>query len=356
MGAVDLVHVSVDIGGERVLRDVSIDVPDGELVAIVGPSGSGKTTALRVVAGLAAASAGTVRIGGADVTGEPPAARDVGMVFQQPALFPNRNVRRNVSFPLEVRRQAVAEIRRRVEAEVRALHIEELLLRRPAQLSRGEAQMVQIARALVRVPTVLLLDEPFAALDAELRRRMRVEVGILQRGYGVTTLMTTNDPADVAALPDRIVVLDRGRIVQVGAHSEIHRSPATLNAAMTTGALSTIPVTVEADRDGFWLVRSDPAGGRAVRVRAWTPSLADRVGEKVMLGVRPDDVAIAAGGQLRGRVERVVPGAPPTVSCDIAGRPLWVRATKARVEVGDVIDLRLDHSSLFDATSGHAIG
>jgi ABC-type sugar transport system ATPase subunit len=355
MGAVDIVNVSVELGGERVLRDILVCVADGELLAIVGPSGSGKTTMLRVVAGLARAAAGMVRIDGRDVTSAPPATRNVGMVFQQPALLPKQTVRRNVSFPLEVRREEVAEIRRRVDAEVRALHLEELLLKRPIHLSRGEAQLVQIARAMVRVPTVLLLDEPFAALGFELKHRMRAEIGVLQRGYGVTTLMTTNDPADVAALPDRLVVLDSGRIAQIGTTAGIHRAPTTLNAAMTTGVLATIPVTVEADRAGFWLVRDDPDGGLPLRLSASMPSLADRVGDEIVLGIRPEHVRVSIGGQLRGRVNRIVPGSPSTILCEVAGRNVWVRAPDVHPEVGDVVDIRLDRSALFDLTSGYAI-
>ena len=355
MAAVDLVNVSVDLGDERVLRDVTLTVPDGELLAIVGPSGSGKTTALRVVAGLAEASAGAVWINGVDVTAAPPATRNVGMVFQQPALFPHRNVRRNVSFPLEVRHEEAAEIRRRVDAEVRALHLEDLLLKRPNHLSRGEAQLVQIARAMVRVPTVLLLDEPFATLDPELKRRMRAEIGLLQRGYAVTTLMTTNDPQDVAALPDRLMVLDAGRVAQLGTRQEVHRSPATLNAAMTTGVLATIPVMVEADGSGFWLVRRDQAGGPPLRIRAGASSLADRLGDELLLGIRPEDVTVEEGGQLSGRVERIVPGSPTMVWIEVAGHGLWVRAPDLAIDVGDRVTARLDRSLLFDQTSGHSI-
>ncbi len=171
MATVELDRVSLRTGGEWRLDDISVALSDGAFVGLVGGSGSGKTTLLRTIAGLERPTSGTIRIDGDDVTRSAPSERDVAMVFQQPALLGHLSVRRNVSFPLDVRRRDAEEIRRRVDAEVRALHIEELLTRRPNELSHGEQQMVQVARALVRVPRVLLLDEPFAALDEPLRHR-----------------------------------------------------------------------------------------------------------------------------------------------------------------------------------------
>ncbi len=355
MVAVTLDHVSVDFESERALHDVTLEVEDGELLAIVGPSGSGKTTLLRAVAGLTEVRSGTVRFDGVDVTRLEPAARNVGMVFQEPALFPHRNVRRNVAFPLEVRHEEAEEIRRRVNAEVRALHLEQLLLRRPGELSRGESQLVQIARAMVRTPALLLLDEPFITLDESLKVRMRAEIGLLQEGYRVTTLMTTNDPADVVSLPHRLAVIEQGRLAQLAPRADVHRSPATLNAAMSTGQMSTIPVTIARDASGFRLVRRHPAGGSDLVLAVGGSGLADRVGERVTLGIRPEDVAIVGVGDLTATVERVVPGSPPTIWCDVAGCNLVMRSPGPSVDVGDTIELRVDRSTLFDETSGYAI-
>ena len=238
-----------------------MSVADGDLVGVVGGSGSGKTSLLRAIAGLDRLDHGRVALAGRDVTRADPGDRDVGMVFQSPALIGHLSARRNVSFPLDVRRVAADEIRRRVDAEVRALQIEDLMGREPATLSAGEQQMVQIARALVRVPAVLLLDEPFASLDDQLRRRMRAELAMLQSGYGVTTLMATNDSEDVEALAKTVVVLDGGRLSQLGATAEVRRSPRTLLAAVATGPMSLLEMTVVAETNGFWLVREDPAGG-----------------------------------------------------------------------------------------------
>lgn len=241
----------------EVLRGVDLDVGDGEMVVVVGASGAGKTTLLRVVAGLDPVAAGSVLMDGADVTAADPGTRDVAMVFQYPRLLPDRNVGRNVAFPLEVRQQTAEEIRTRVGAEARALHIEALLERSPEHLSVGEAQLVQIARALVRVPAVLLLDEPLARLDAQVRERMRRELRMLQQGYGVTTLVTTNDWREAMALSDRLVVLDEGRVVQTGAPMDVYREPVSLVAAHLTGPVATTVL----QRDGRRVVRVERPDG-----------------------------------------------------------------------------------------------
>lgn len=243
--------VLADRRGDRsteALAGIDLEVDDGELLAVVGTSGSGKTTLLRVIAGLDPVASGAVLMDGRDVTDDDPGSRDVAMVFQFPHLLPHRNVGRNVAFPLEVRRQTVDEIRARVGAEARALHIEALLERSPDELAAGEAQLVQIARALVRVPRVLLLDEPLARLDAHVRERMRRELRMLQQGYGVTTVLTTNDPVEAMAMSDRLAVLDAGRVVQVGAPLDVYRSPVSLLVARLTGPLATTVVDVAGRR------------------------------------------------------------------------------------------------------------
>ena len=256
---------------------------------------------------------GRVLFDGEDMTDVKVANRDVSMVFQQPVMFPKRSVSRNVSFPLELRKQHADEIRRRVDAEVRAFHLEHLLNRNPGSLSRGEAQLVQIARAMVRTPRVLLLDEPLATLDDQTGRRMRSELRMLQEGYGVTTLMTTNDPNDAMQMPRRLAVLHDGRVVQVGEPSAVYRSPATLDAALATGECWSVPVVIEADREGFWLVRRAPAvEAAAARNRpafaiAWAPALADWVGAEVSMMLRPADLTVVNSGSVVARVMRLCP-------------------------------------------------
>lgn len=349
MAGVELDGVTVGRERSRRLDDVSLSLPDGALVGVVGASGSGKTSLLRAIAGLDQVVAGRVLIAGRDVTAATPGARDLAMVFQSPALIGHLDVRGNVSFPLDLRRMDRDEIGRRVDAEVRALHIEELLGRSPTQLSQGEQQMVQIARALVRVPKVLLLDEPFASLDATLGRRMRAEIGMLQAGYGVTTVMATNDRDDVTALAAMVAVLDRGALVQWGTTEDVRHAPRNLLAAVATGPLSLIEMTVVAEQTGFWLLREDPEGGELVRIRSWSSGLARCVGSTVTVGLRPEDVEISSAGTMPARVATVAQFGIGGVSCTVAGVRVSVSAAPGRrPSSGDAVRLRVHRHLLFD--------
>jgi multiple sugar transport system ATP-binding protein len=214
-----------------VLEDVDLAVGEGELVALLGRSGSGKTTLLRCIAGLERPQAGAIRIGGEDATGLPPGERGLALVGQGTGLLPNRTVQGNLAFPLEVRRIPGEETRVRVLATARVLGLEELLDRRPHELAAGHAHAVSAARQLTRAPGLLLLDEPLVNTDPPQRRRLRREVQLLQRGFGVTMVYATNQPEDAHALADRIAVLEDGRIVQVGTPAELHRTPASVAAA-----------------------------------------------------------------------------------------------------------------------------
>jgi ABC-type sugar transport system ATPase subunit len=349
MASVEFEHVTVGSGRTTRLRDVTISVADGSFVGVVGASGSGKTSLFRAIAGLDRIAHGTVRFDGRDVTRVRPGDRDVGMVFQRSVLIGHLSARRNVSFPLDVRHLEAHDIHQRVEAEVRALHIEALMDRDPSTLSVGEQQMVQIARALVRVPTVLLLDEPFSALDDHLRTRLRAEIAMLQSGYGVTTLMASNDSADIEALADLVVVLDDGQIAQVGESAEVRRAPVNLLAAVATGRMSLIEMTVIPDRGGFWLVREDPAGGELVRLRSWTSGLARYAGATVIVGVRPGDVEITETGTVSAVVERTAQFGTGGVSCLVAGTSVTAAAPLGRrVAVGGAVQLHIHHHVVFD--------
>jgi ABC-type sugar transport system ATPase subunit len=362
MATITVDHVSVDFGGNHILRDVCFEAPDGTFVGVAGPSGSGKTTLLRAIAGVQELSGGRILFDGVDVVDLPPAMRDIGMVFQHPALIPSRHVERNISFPLEVRHEQVDEIRRRVSAEVRALHLEHLVRRKPNELSLGEAHLVQIARAMVRVPTALLLDEPLANLDEPLKHRMRHELAVLQRGYGVTTLLCSNDPRDVVTAPSMLVVLEEGEVVQVGDPGEVLQNPETVGAAVATGEMSMIPVVVEHDAGGMTLVARSP-DGTGFTTRVGSPAFADRIGDTVLVGVRIDGLRVSpadptagdADGLVVGRVRRVLPGSPRTVLCDIAGSTTSVATSRDDLEIGQLIGLEVVKADVFDTTSGRTI-
>jgi ABC-type sugar transport system ATPase subunit len=347
MAELELHDVTVRRGGATVLDGVELHVRDGELLGVVGPSGAGKTMVLRVVAGLERIDRGRVVLDGCDVTGLGAGARDVSMVFDQPTLFPRRDVRRNVAFPLEVRRRPVDEISARVDAETRALHIDELARRTPGQLSAGEAQLVQIARAMVRVPQVLLLDEPLARLDPTVRRRLRQELRVLQRGYGVTTLLATNDPQEAMVMPDRLMVLDRGRVVQLGSPIDVYERPVDLSAAAATGEISTLVVSVAGAPEGFWLEHE------GFRVRAWRPSLAARVGSRLLLGVRTAGIVTDPIGPVPATVVLAAPDRG-TATCAV-GDGVVLATVHGHVAPGAAVRLRIDDYLLFDPLTGARI-
>lgn len=353
MATVALEHVTVARDGARLLEDVTLAVEDGELIGIVGASGAGTSTLLRAIAGVDALSAGVITIDGVDVSEAPPAARNVSMVFQTPQLLANRDVRRNIAFPLELRHHADGEIADRVGAESRALHIEALLARAPRELSAGERQLVQIARALVRTPSVLLLDEPLASLDATLSQHMRTELRLLQRGYGVTTLLATKDPLEAMSLPDRLVVLSGGRITQIGTPLEVYARPANLVAAACTGHVSTVRAVVnsdgESDGDGFWLTH------QAFRRRSWQRSLQQRVGADVLVGFRPSMLRMASDGTISATVTAVNP-VGGTVTVSLGTDEVEVAAARRGFRRGDRVALHADDVLLFDAVSGERIG
>ena len=218
--------VAKRFGDVVALDHVSLQVAQGELLTILGPSGSGKTTLLKVVAGFETPDAGRVTVGGADITSLPPARRDIGMVFQNYALFPHLSVRANVAFPLEMRNVGRAEIDRRVGEALAMVELAGYEARLPKQLSGGQQQRVALARAIVFNPRLLLLDEPFGALDRKLRETMQLEVRRLQRRLGLTTIFITHDQEEALVLSDRIAVMNKGAIQQIATTTEIYERPA----------------------------------------------------------------------------------------------------------------------------------
>lgn len=350
MASVAFEHVAVSADRTVLLDGVTLSIADGAVAAIVGPSGSGKSSLLRSIAGLTRISSGRLAIGGRDLTTRAPGDRDVSMVFQESALLPRRTARGNVEFPLEIRRETLDAIRQRVDAEARAMHIEHLLEKTPGTLSRGEEQLVQIARALVRVPQVLLLDEPFAPLDEPRRRTLRSELRVLQQGYGVTTVIATNDPEDALRLADTVIALDRprgtrpGRVVQVGSISEVRDAPATIDAAASLGDLWQVEARVESGPGGVWLVGIDDP---SFRHRGWSPALEPLRGRRVSIGTRSDAVVPSPTGAHRATVRRVVPGSDPRLVLELAGH--LVLSTRVDGQsVGEELRVDLVEPFVFD--------
>ena len=223
-------------GGTIAVDALDLEVADGELMVLVGPSGCGKSTALRMIAGLEQPTGGTILIGERDVNGLSPGARDVAMVFQSYALYPHMTVRQNLAFPLQRRRMPKDEIGRRVAAMAEMLELAELLGRKPGQLSGGQRQRVAMGRALIREPVAFLLDEPLSNLDAKLRTELRAELKRLHGRLGTTMVYVTHDQIEAMTLGDRIAVMNRGRLQQVGTPDQIYRTPCNLFVARFVGS------------------------------------------------------------------------------------------------------------------------
>ena len=238
MADVALTSVAKSFGDIAAVRNLDLTIADGEFVVLLGPTGAGKTTTLRLVAGLEKADQGAVTIGGADVTREPPSARDVTFVFQQYSLYPHMTVYDNMAFPLRspARRLPADEIEERVTAVARMLHIDHKLSNRATQLSGGEMQRVAIGRALVRRPAIYLMDEPLSSLDAKLRAELRLELKRIQRELGATVLYVTHDQIEAMTMADRIGVLRDGRLVQIGTPREIYEAPMDIYVAGKLGS------------------------------------------------------------------------------------------------------------------------
>ncbi|MCX7644367.1 MAG: sn-glycerol-3-phosphate ABC transporter ATP-binding protein UgpC [Rhodobacteraceae bacterium] len=292
MAEVRLHGVSKSYGPVRALSDVSLDIADGEFAVFVGPSGCGKSTLLRSIAGLEGISSGRITIGGEDVTDVAPSDRGVSMVFQSYALYPHMTVRENMDFGMRINGMPKPEREARIAEAARILQLGDYLDRKPSQLSGGQRQRVAIGRAIVRQPKVFLFDEPLSNLDAKLRVQMRVELESLHRQLGATMIYVTHDQVEAMTMADKIVVLNAGRIEQVGPPMELYHRPATEFVAGFIGAPSM----------NFLDVRAE--AGRLVHGGAPLGRLCAAPGA-VRLGIRPEHIGLAApgAGDIDARVE-----------------------------------------------------
>ncbi|GAB4354020.1 MAG: sn-glycerol-3-phosphate ABC transporter ATP-binding protein UgpC [Oricola sp.] len=287
MADVELRKLQKSFGSVDVIHGVDLSIRSGEFTVFVGPSGCGKSTLLRLVAGLEEATAGQILIGGADVTRVDPADRGVAMVFQSYALYPHMSVEENMGFGLRMTGTDRAVIRERVTKAAQILHLEQLLERKPKQLSGGQRQRVAIGRAIVREPSVFLFDEPLSNLDAELRVQMRLEIAKLHNDLGATMIYVTHDQVEAMTLADKIVVLNAGRIEQVGAPLDLYRDPDNIFVAGFIGSpkMNFLAGTVKSVADGMATVALDAHETAPFAVPAGS-GLAN--GSPVTVGIRPE--------------------------------------------------------------------
>ncbi len=356
MASVTYDRAAKHFGDVVALQELSLEVADGEFMVLVGPSGSGKTTALRLLAGLEGLSGGHIRIGDDLVDTIAPRRRDIAMVFQDYALYPQMSVRDNLAFGLKMAKVPRSEIRRRVDAAAEALDIGELLARKPRALSGGQRQRVALGRALVREPRVFLMDEPLSNLDAKLRAQTRGEIKRLQREVGTTTVYVTHDQVEAMTMGDRIAVMSQGRLEQVGDPDTVYSRPANTFVATFIGSPAMSLVSMSRDGTGA-LVHGE--------LRVPLPAETEGLPAEVVLGVRPENChpwVDGAGllGPFEGRVEYTEAlGRETFIGVEAAGgvRLVIEAGGSVRVGIGETVRFGLVSGGLylFDAATGGAI-
>ncbi|MFT4268435.1 MAG: ABC transporter ATP-binding protein, partial [Xenophilus sp.] len=345
MVAVRLENVSKRYQDQFAVRDADLAVEQGEFVSLLGASGSGKTTCLRMVGGFVLPTQGRILFGEQDVTQVPAHRRDIGMVFQQYALFPHLTVAQNIAFGLKVRRLARQEIQRKVQDALRLVRLEALSGRYPAQLSGGQKQRVALARAVVINPRLLLLDEPLGALDLKLREELQVEIRRIQRELQITAIFVTHDQNEALTLSDRIAVMHEGRIAQIGSPAEIYRRPNSAYVANFIGRTNLLQASVIDHRDGRLHLRHADGDFTVQAAHVHGGGADFRAGERVTLGFRPESLHADAEDtnslQLQVR-ERAFQGEGWLLTCSSpSGQDIAVRlgAGTALPDVGENIRL-----------------
>jgi multiple sugar transport system ATP-binding protein len=385
-------------GGVKGIDGLNLDIGDGEFMVLVGPSGCGKSTALRAIAGLEEVTGGTISIGGRIVNDLPPKDRDIAMVFQNYALYPHMTVAQNLAFGLQQRKTPKDEIRRRVTEVARMLGLEEFLRRKPAALSGGQRQRVAMGRAIVREPQAFLMDEPLSNLDAKLRVSMRAELARLQRDLKVTTIYVTHDQTEAMTMGDRIAIIRKGELQQVGTPTELFGQPRNLFVAEFIGSPSMNLVESRLRWEGDSLY-ADIAGQPLLidpQALSERPALRGYADKPVIVGIRPQDFEVSEGdGQRRGcqlgaKVELVEAlgtetnlhfcvNAPPVITDEVLelaadlgkdeaarveqkarqGRNEFIARVdpKTQVSTGDTVTLSVDTAQMhfFDPSTGEVI-
>jgi ABC-type sugar transport system ATPase subunit len=362
MARVRFDSVSKRFGDVTAVRDLSLEIRDGEFLVLVGPSGSGKTTALRLLAGLESITDGEIRVGDRVVDRLAPRDRDIAMVFQDYALYPQMTAHQNLAFGLRMRKVPRDEIDRRVRRAAKMLGIEELLQRKPGALSGGQRQRVALGRALVREPQVFLMDEPLSNLDAKLRVQTRSEIKHLQEQVRTTTLYVTHDQVEAMTMGDRVAVMSEGLLEQVGTTREVYEHPANVFVAGFIGSPAMSFASVDARRDADSITFS--RGGLSIQAGPRPGS--DALPAEVILGVRPEHARLwtdGAGliGPLEGRAAFVeMLGREVMIGVEtVADQRFTVLAgAGATTKQGDDVRFGLEpgHLYLFDVAKGQALG
>ncbi|CUX54603.1 sn-glycerol-3-phosphate import ATP-binding protein UgpC [Agrobacterium deltaense Zutra 3/1] len=345
MSELEISNICKDYGASRALHPVSITVERGEFVTILGPSGCGKSTLLRILTGISQPSGGEIRLGGKRIDQAPPEARDIAMVFQSYALFPHMSVAKNLGFGLKMKKVAKDERVRRIAHALDICNLTGLVDRMPRQLSGGQQQRVALARAIVMQPSLLLFDEPLSNLDAKLRDTLRHELTELHRRIGATSLYVTHDQAEAMAMSDRIVVMNAGRVVEIGTPLELYRAPKHAFTAGFLGQTNLLPVSAEGQQAQLpW--------GQSVTL--------DRVAAgNVQISVRPENIHIRADQAGEGTVSAVsFMGANALYTVEIGGRQIRVSQSGAEtlIDAGQRVALQFPGSVhlLDDRMAGEA--
>ncbi len=360
MATVEIRNAVKFYGAVQALHSVSLSIEDGEFIVLVGPSGCGKTTLLRMIAGLEVISGGDILISDTVVNDLKPKDRDVAMVFQNYALYPHKTVRQNIAFALRMRKVVKEEIGPRVDEAAAVLGLEPYLERYPRQLSGGQRQRVAMGRALVRRPQLFLFDEPLSNLDAKLRIQMRTEIKSLQQQVGTTSIYVTHDQVEAMTLADRVVVLNEGRVEQIGSPMELFEKPANQFVASFIGSP---PMNLFSGRaesaDGQAVFRPEGTAG----VFELQQSTGIENGQELVFGIRPEHLAIAPAsgqpGEVTVQIKTVEPmGSETLVVTEIGGKDVRILLRdNTRVEHGQSIALnpRPENIHLFSAETERAI-
>ena len=363
MATVTFEHVTKRFGDFIAVNDNNLEIQDGEFMVLVGPSGCGKTTSLRMIAGLEEITSGTLKIGDRVVNDVAPKDRDIAMVFQSYALYPHMSVRDNLAFGLKLRKVPKAEIAKRVDDAARILGMEAMLNRKPRELSGGQRQRVALGRAIVREPAVFLMDEPLSNLDAKLRVQTRAEIARLHQRLKTTTVYVTHDQVEAMTMGQRIAVMDRGFLQQVGTPQTLYDSPVNRFVAGFIGSPSMNFSDVTVQGAGTGAVVSGPGISAPVPSR-YRDALGPTTGRTLVAGFRPEHLEIGELGEaatIRGTAEVVeYLGNEELLHVTVPGRTddvVAVVPSAHRVRPGDVLDLKLplDRLHLFDPETGNAL-